>query len=71
MCTYGFTSLTTVPFESEVWVTPDLVGRDPLRGVLHKAMNVVVGISQKCDLDSFFVKTRELAEWKCLTILLS
>lgn len=39
--------------------------------VHQKAVRVVVGPLQECELKGFLMRTRELVEWKCITLLVS
>lgn len=39
--------------------------------MLQKAMNIVVGPLQHCDLTGFYVIIRALVEWRCEKLLVS
>lgn len=52
----------TVPLESSLWVTADVVGRERKLIVVFEARKVVVGPWQECELKEFVVKARALAE---------
>lgn len=62
MLVYGITSLIAVPLESGIPGTADSEDTEPRMRVFYKAINVVAGPVQKCELRGFVVKTRKLAE---------
>lgn len=52
-------------------ITEDSVSREQRMWEPHEAMNVEVGLQQKCELDGFVVKSREVVERNYVSFVVS
>lgn len=75
MSLYGLTQLMTVPLESEIDVTADLVGKERKMSVFHQAMKVGGSSLQVCEVKGSVKKYRELVNldayryWYCTALI--
>lgn len=61
----------TVPMKSGIHITADLLGTEQMVRVIHKAMKIIVGPLDKCELKEFVISCIELAVWECAVVPVS
>lgn len=68
---YGSMSYLTMLLESSLGVAMYSVGRERRIIILLEDIKVMLQPLQECELNRLVVKTRELVDWSCLSLLLS